>query len=80
MEEEKHTYQGKEETKIIISVSIFQSVIDSVKERQAEFGGKISPLIENLLCGWVSQYDRLNHPERIKKLEQQVKKEEEKKE
>ena len=69
----KYFYKDKKENKVRKDITIHESVWDSVAERQAEFGGSVSPLIENLLCSWCFNYDKLNHPEKIKALEKQEK-------
>lgn len=40
-----------EEKKIKISISIYESILDGVKEEMSP-GQKLSPLIENLLVSW----------------------------
>lgn len=78
-------YKGKEEKVKIYSVSLHESVVGEVKNRLKSFGGKLSPLIENLLIGWAGsfytdeEFKKIQQPayeeylKRIKEIEEEIK-------
>ena len=70
--EKKARYKSKEELKKKISIAIYESVLDGVKERMFP-GQKLSPLIENLLIGWCYEAEKMK---KVKGLKLQLTKEE----
>ncbi len=61
-----------EEKKVNVTISIRRSIIDKVRYKINYFGGKVSPLIENLLVIWLEEHDNIESKNtmdgRIKKL------------